>query len=143
MFIDDWFKSWLGKSERYSKETIKKQEEEKIIRPKKPSPKKKTSEEIFKEFGWSNGPKYTFTYKNKSGTAYTDWPSKYIDSNLLEGYKIFCIDETASLEDIKSRYHGLAKKYHPDHNKSPHAAESFINLKKWYEYLLKYHVQKK
>jgi preprotein translocase subunit Sec63 len=134
--IDDWFKSWIGKSERFSKDTLRRkiEEEEKPKHKPKPSPKTKSSEEIFKDFEWYKGP----VYKNKVDAP----PKVYVDPNLLEGYRIFCIDETASKEDIKSRFHGLAKKYHPDHNKSPHAAQSFINLKKWYEYLLKHHVQK-
>lgn len=130
--MDDWFKTWIGKSKQYSKPKVVEEEKPK----QKPSPKTKTSEEIFKNFEWNNGPKYTYTYKTKVP------PKVYIDPNLMEGYRIFCIDETVSKKDIKSRYHDLAKKYHPDYNKSSSASKDFINLKKWYEYLLKHHVQK-
>jgi preprotein translocase subunit Sec63 len=140
--VNDWFTSWLKSSKSKPKPKVEEARVEGKPRKPKPSPKTKSSEEIFKDFGWDKGPKYTFTYTGYKGQTTRKEPG-YVDPNLLEGYRIFSLDETASKADIKSKYHALAKKYHPDYNKSPHAAESFINLKKWYEYLMSHHVQKR
>jgi len=44
-------------------------------------------------------------------------------------YKILEIEKNASEEEIKLAYRRLAKKYHPDLNKSdPQAKEKFIEL---------------
>ena len=130
----NWFKEWLSASKKHEPKI----EDLEVKSPKHkpiPSPKTKTSEEIFKDFEWYGRPKHTNTSKGKIEV----WER---DPNLLKAYRIFSLDETASKEDIKSHYHDLAKKYHPDYNKFSHAAQSFINLNKWYEYLLKHHVQK-
>jgi DnaJ-class molecular chaperone len=131
--VSDWFTSWLKGSKKHEPRKEPKVEEPK--RKPKPSPKTKSAEEIFREFEWYGRPIYGNKVKTPPKTV-------YVDPNLVEGYRIFGIDETASKADIKSRFHALAKKYHPDYNKSPRAAQSFINLKKWYEYLVKHHVQK-
>ena len=43
-------------------------------------------------------------------------------------YKILGVDKNATKEDIKKSYKNLAKKYHPDLNKSPDAAEKFKEI---------------
>lgn len=43
-------------------------------------------------------------------------------------YKILGVDKNASKEEIKSAYKRLAKRYHPDVNKSPDAAEKFKEI---------------
>ena len=40
---------------------------------------------------------------------------------LTDYYKVFGINKTATKDEIKKRYRELAKKYHPDVNKSPDA----------------------
>ena len=110
-FIDDWFTSWLKTSKKHEPPI---EDLEAIKQPKyksKPSPKTKSSEEIFKDFEWYRGPIYTNASKGKIDV----WER---DPNLLKGYKIFSIDETASKADIKIQYHVLAKKYHPNYDQS-------------------------
>ena len=51
-------------------------------------------------------------------------------------YKILEVEEDASEEEIKLAYRRLAKKYHPDLNKSdPKAKEKFIQLHEAYDTL--------
>lgn len=50
-------------------------------------------------------------------------------------FKILGISSSSSLDEIKSAYRKLAKKYHPDLNKSPHAASLFIEINEAYEVL--------
>ncbi len=51
-------------------------------------------------------------------------------------YKILKLDPSANPEDIKKAYRILAKKYHPDINKSPGANEDFIRIAEAYEILM-------
>lgn len=51
-------------------------------------------------------------------------------------YKILEINENSSIEEIKQAYRRLAKKYHPDINKSPGAQERFIQINEAYEVLI-------
>ena len=52
-------------------------------------------------------------------------------------YQILEIEEDADEKEIKIAYKRLAKKYHPDLNKSdPLAKEKFIELKKAYDTLI-------
>ena len=51
-------------------------------------------------------------------------------------YKILGIDPSSSKSDIKAAYRKLAKKYHPDRNKSKEAHEIFINVNEAYAYLI-------
>jgi len=51
-------------------------------------------------------------------------------------YKILEVEEDASEEEIKLAYRRLAKKYHPDLNKTdPEAKEKFIELHEAYDTL--------
>ncbi|MBE5738304.1 MAG: molecular chaperone DnaJ [Clostridiales bacterium] len=50
-------------------------------------------------------------------------------------YDILGVGKDASPEDIKSAYRKLAKKYHPDINKEPDAAEKFKEVNEAYECL--------
>ena len=53
-----------------------------------------------------------------------------------EYYKILEVEEDASEEEIKLAYRRLAKRYHPDLNKSdPNAKEKFIKLYEAYDIL--------
>lgn len=45
------------------------------------------------------------------------------------------MDRNASQGDIKKNYFNLAKKYHPDVNKTPEAAEKFAKINNAYETL--------
>ena len=50
-------------------------------------------------------------------------------------YEALGIDRNASQADIKKAYFNLAKKYHPDVNKTPEAKEKFAALSNAYETL--------
>jgi curved DNA-binding protein len=50
-------------------------------------------------------------------------------------YKILGVKKSASADEIKSAYRKLARKYHPDVNKSPDAAEKFREASEAYEVL--------
>lgn len=51
----------------------------------------------------------------------------------LNPYEILGIDKSASKSEIKRAYRRLAKKYHPDKNKSIHAEEMFKRIRWAYE----------
>jgi len=51
-------------------------------------------------------------------------------------YQILEVNENSSVEEIKQAYRNLAKKYHPDINKSPDAQQRFIEISEAYEVLL-------
>lgn len=50
-------------------------------------------------------------------------------------YEILGVQKGASADEIKSAYRRLAKKYHPDLNKTPEAAEKFKEINEAYEVL--------
>ena len=50
-------------------------------------------------------------------------------------YSVLGVDKGASDDEIKSAYRRLAKKYHPDLNKTPEAAEKFKDINEAYEVL--------
>ena len=50
-------------------------------------------------------------------------------------YEILGVDKNASADDIKSAYRRLAKKYHPDLNKTEEAAAKFKEINEAYEVL--------
>lgn len=52
-------------------------------------------------------------------------------------YKILGVKENCKTDELKKAYRTLAKKYHPDVNKSQDAHEKFIEISEAYEVLLK------
>ena len=50
-------------------------------------------------------------------------------------YSVLGVNKSASDDEIKSAYRRLAKKYHPDLNKTPEAAEKFKDINEAYEVL--------
>lgn len=53
--------------------------------------------------------------------------------------KVLECSESSTIDDIKLSYRRLAKRVHPDVNKSPSASVQFRSLTDSYQYLLKYH----
>lgn len=51
---------------------------------------------------------------------------------LPDYYKVFGLHKTATKEEIKKRYRELAKKYHPDVNKSPDATAKMQEIQEAY-----------
>ncbi|HZO88601.1 MAG TPA: molecular chaperone DnaJ [Chthonomonadaceae bacterium] len=50
-------------------------------------------------------------------------------------YEVLGVSRTASAEELKRAYRNLAKKYHPDLNKAPDAAEKFKEIQAAYDVL--------
>jgi len=50
-------------------------------------------------------------------------------------YETLCVSENASADEIKKSYRKLARKYHPDVNKTPEAQEKFKEINAAYEVL--------
>ena len=50
-------------------------------------------------------------------------------------YKILGVDKKATISQIKSAYRKLAKKYHPDVDKTPQASQKFKDINEAYEVL--------
>ena len=55
-------------------------------------------------------------------------------------YSVLGVDKNASDDEIKSAYRRLAKKYHPDLNKTPEAAEKFKDIIIGYYYSREYYL---
>lgn len=53
----------------------------------------------------------------------------------MDHYNVLGLSRTATQEEIKKAYRSLAKKYHPDLNKSPESEEKFKNVNAAYEVL--------
>lgn len=51
---------------------------------------------------------------------------------------ILGVSVTAGEAEVKAAYRRMVKKYHPDINRAPNAVNRFLEIKKAYDYLLKY-----
>ncbi len=67
---------------------------------------------------------------------------KFQNSDIYDAYKILELENGASIEEIKNAYRRLAKKYHPDLNKSVGAEEKFKKVNNAYNLLLEYFEKK-
>ena len=56
-------------------------------------------------------------------------------SNRSEALRIFGLSDPISLEDVRSRYHELVKRFHPDETGDEDSAELLIAIRQAYEYL--------
>ena len=56
-------------------------------------------------------------------------------ANKRDYYEVLGISKSASIDEIKSSYRKLAKKYHPDLNKEPGAEEKFKEVQEAYDVL--------
>ena len=56
-------------------------------------------------------------------------------ANKRDYYEVLGISKSASIDEIKSSYRKLAKKYHPDLNKEPGADEKFKEVQEAYDVL--------
>ncbi|NWI71008.1 DJC28 protein, partial [Todus mexicanus] len=65
--------------------------------------------------------------------ALSDYKSK---NNVKDSYKILELEEGCSLEDIKSSYRSLAKKYHPDSSSATADSETFMKVEEAYRAVL-------
>ena len=79
---------------------------------------------------------YSQTKQNqgyRTGTASGSQPQS---SSVNSFYQMFGLTpETLTTESLKSAYRELVKKYHPDKNKTPDAAEKFQRVQRCYKYL--------
>ncbi|MCL1653826.1 DnaJ domain-containing protein [Elizabethkingia miricola] len=55
---------------------------------------------------------------------------------MINHYKVLGVSEKATLYEIKQAYRFLAKKYHPDNNKSDNANLVFLKVKNSYDVLI-------
>ena len=56
-------------------------------------------------------------------------------ANKRDFYEVLGVDKSASADEIKKAYRKLAKKYHPDVNKEPDAADKFKEVQEAYDVL--------
>ena len=56
-------------------------------------------------------------------------------NSTMDYYEILGVDRNATKDDLKKAFRTLARKYHPDVNKAPDAAEKFKEIGKAYETL--------
>lgn len=87
-------------------------------------------------FGWSGGdwnivfPESVLRVFFKAGPATT---SSHLNTSTL--YAILAIDQTATIETVKSAYRRAARQWHPDVNKEPDAAAMFRRISEAYQVL--------
>ncbi|MGX2972724.1 DnaJ domain-containing protein [Helicobacter sp. T3_23-1059] len=84
---------------------------------------------------YSNDDKTTQNNYHQNNTNYTK--TDEIPSWLKQYYDLLEIPTNASKEQIKQAYKNLAKKYHPDLNKSAESQERFIEIQTAYQTIMK------
>ena len=57
-------------------------------------------------------------------------------------YEVLGVNKNATDEELKKAYRKMAKKYHPDINKSPEATEMFQKVNSAYEFLTEENIQR-
>ena len=67
------------------------------------------------------------------GDAYVTGNSTFRGMNMRNPYEVLGVGRTASEKEIKSAFRKLAKRFHPDHNKSAEAKSRFAEANQAYE----------
>ena len=89
---------------------------------------------------------FQVTRRRRAGGLLLDHPRHawvHTSGSTMDGqsaYDILGIDSSVSLDEIKSTYRSLAKKYHPDKNSSNGSTALFQRLNQAYQTLLKCHI---
>lgn len=134
------YKSMGGYSDKYFNEKRKKEEEEQKRRAYE---QQKQWEDIFNQFfnqtqgGYYNYGDYNTGSYNSGGYTNQTYinPAKAFTEKYEDSCKTLGLQTTTDKYEIKLAYRKMAKKYHPDVNKSDDATQKFQKINEAYEFL--------